>query len=62
MNYCPYLCDDCKFKTMTLPDCKVCDYYIIWKNRCTCNECEDQNGCPVAFDLYNTDGDCLMMK
>ena len=28
----------------------------------TCDDCEDKNRCTLAFDLYNTDGDCLMMK
>lgn len=62
MSYCPFTGDDCIHVHVLQYDCKVCDCYIIWKNRCTCNECEDQLRCPVAFDLYNTDGDCLMMK
>lgn len=29
---------------------------------CTCNTCSDKNTCKYAFDLYNTDGDCLASK
>lgn len=30
---------------------------------CTCLNCDWQtNDCPCKFDLYNTDGDCLMEK
>ena len=28
----------------------------------TCEGCEFQHKCIYAFDLYNTDGDCLMVK
>lgn len=28
----------------------------------TCEECGDNDTCPFAFDLYNTDGDCLALK
>jgi hypothetical protein len=28
----------------------------------TCDDCVDKRICTLAFDLYNTDGDCLMMK
>lgn len=39
-------------------------FYTIYPNRkCTCDYCDAQvNGCPYAFDLYNTDGDCLAIK
>lgn len=25
----------------------------------TCHECKYKTACPLAFDLYNVDGDCL---
>lgn len=28
----------------------------------TCNKCVDADTCPWAWDLYNTDGDCLAYK
>ena len=28
----------------------------------TCDGCRHVVVCPLAFDLYNTDGDCLMLK
>lgn len=28
----------------------------------TCNECPDKGTCPDAWDLYNTNGDCLASK
>ncbi len=28
----------------------------------TCNECDNTILCRYAYDLYNTDGDCLAMK
>lgn len=28
----------------------------------TCSNCKMVDGCPFAFDMYNTDGDCLMEK
>lgn len=32
------------------------------KERFTCNECPDKDMCEFAWDLYNTDGDCLLDK
>ncbi len=29
---------------------------------CTCNDCRDVEHCRYAFDLYNTNGDCLAEK
>lgn len=29
---------------------------------CTCFKCPDVDKCPLAFDPYNLDGDCLMNK
>ena len=29
---------------------------------CVCNDCSDDDKCPFAFDLYNTDEDCLGVK
>ena len=29
---------------------------------CTCNDCSDKETCIYAFDLYNTNGDCLAEK
>lgn len=29
---------------------------------CTCNDCPDKDSCNCAFDLYNTQGDCLASK
>lgn len=28
----------------------------------TCDDCGARFNCPLVFDLYNTDGDCLMEK
>jgi hypothetical protein len=28
----------------------------------TCRDCPEEEICPLAYDPYNTDGDCLMMK
>lgn len=28
----------------------------------TCDDCTDRFICTLAFDLYNTDGECLLMK
>jgi hypothetical protein len=28
----------------------------------TCDDCISSNVCEFAFDLYNTDGDCLALK
>ena len=28
----------------------------------TCNDCTDNKTCKYAWDLYNTDGDCLASK
>lgn len=30
--------------------------------RLTCDSCSIRSSCDVAYDLYNTDGDCLMDK
>jgi hypothetical protein len=43
-------------------NCNECFYLIKWKVKCTCNECEDVLRCPFAYDLYNTNGDCLASK
>ena len=32
------------------------------KDMFTCNRCVDANTCRWAWDLYNTDGDCLANK
>ena len=29
---------------------------------CTCSECDIRRDCIYAFDLYNTNGDCLAAK
>ena len=29
---------------------------------CTCKDCECSKKCPFAWDLYNTNGDCLASK
>ena len=29
---------------------------------CTCDDCEDNKECKYAWDMYNTDGDCLAGK
>ena len=29
---------------------------------CTCNSCSNKDNCKYAFDLYNTEGDCLASK
>lgn len=38
--------------------------YQAPKEMMTCNECdlEKTGRCPVAWDPYNTDGDCLLDK
>ena len=35
------------------------DYDI---DRSTCSECSEANHCKYAWDLYNTNGDCLADK
>ncbi len=48
-------------------------YRKIWEEinanidtECTCNQCYDSNdeevNCAFAFDIYNTNGDCLASK
>lgn len=32
------------------------------KERSTCFKCVDEKTCPFAYDLYNTNGDCLASK
>jgi len=32
------------------------------KERMTCTTCADNQTCEFAWDLYNTDGDCLAVK
>jgi hypothetical protein len=34
----------------------------IRKEDLTCFYCRDCDTCPCAWDTYNTDGDCLMLK
>jgi hypothetical protein len=29
---------------------------------CTCDTCIDVTRCDLAYDMYNTDGDCLLEK
>lgn len=29
---------------------------------CTCEKCPENRTCTLAFDMYNTDGDCLRDK
>ena len=29
---------------------------------CTCDTCSDRHRCTFAYDVYNTDGDCILMK
>ena len=31
-------------------------------DNCTCNDCPDKETCNYAWDLYNTEGDCLASK
>jgi len=33
--------------------------YNVSYDQCTCATCPDVGTCPYAWDLYNTDGDCL---
>ena len=35
---------------------------VINQNKITCNGCVLNDGCPYAWDHYNTEGDCLMEK
>ena len=37
------------------------DHYYPDKD-CTCTKCDLVMYCPVAFDVYNVDGDCLANK
>lgn len=69
MNYCPFGAEDCIYKEMLAYDplhningCKYCFVFREFKERCTCTNCHDNKKCPAAFDPYNTNGDCLMMK
>jgi hypothetical protein len=32
------------------------------KEECTCDNCPDVLRCSLAYDLYNTCGDCLLSK
>lgn len=32
------------------------------KDEMTCNNCDQVTFCELAWDLYNTQGDCLAMK
>lgn len=32
------------------------------KDKMTCNGCAEAETCDLAWDLYNTDGDCLACK
>lgn len=53
---------------------KMLDSYNDYLTRCqpeaahlqaeelTCSTCSDANICKLAFDPYNTDGDCLLGK
>ena len=35
----------------------------LWKKgECTCVYCKDYHTCNFAFDPYNTEGDCLLIK
>lgn len=36
--------------------------YAVDKEDTTCFYCPDNATCPCAWDIYNTDGDCLMDK
>jgi hypothetical protein len=41
----------------------VDDYYRrVDMKSFTCTNCNQQSYCSFAFDLYNTDGDCLVAK
>jgi len=35
---------------------------LLDKNKFTCNTCFSKDECQYAWDLYNTDGDCLALK
>jgi hypothetical protein len=37
-------------------------HYEIDDKDCTCFDCPDKDICDYAWDLYNTDGDCLAEK
>jgi len=38
------------------------DVVVPEKKEFTCNRCADSGTCEFAWDLYNTNGDCLAMK
>ena len=44
----------------------VCDKCLgtgkVHDNQYTCHECPDEKTCKYAWDLYNTNGDCLAYK
>ena len=44
-------------------DCDICEGTgVLKEDKYTCSKCKDRDDCPCAFDMYNTDGDCLMGK
>ncbi len=38
------------------------DQHVQWPDKFTCDECGANDTCDLAWDLYNTDGDCLAEK
>lgn len=38
------------------------EYEITTIKRFTCFNCDSSPTCEFAYDLYNTDGDCLALK
>ena len=53
---------------MDRPDCCTAMWGCIIcnpppaKEDLTCNTCDEKNSCLYAWDLYNTNGDCLAEK
>lgn len=48
---CIYLGDKCPGKNIEGPPCLL-----------TCDTCTDKEMCEYAYDPYNLDGDCLILK
>ncbi len=48
----------CAFHALVIPMGGCCDDLHL----STCTKCVDKDTCRSAFDLYNTNGDCLETK
>lgn len=51
-----------KLREKTKKEAKELYEYDLKDGGLTCDDCSQRFTCEFAADLYNTDGDCLMMK